>query len=245
MTRSGCARAVRNCPWTRARACGAGSDAATLPVAARTRAPPTPRPLVGSNATSWDVGRGDGSKCAHASRSSWPRGASRRPRAAPATSRRSTASTWALAVLRRSRARNGILLAPDIEPGLIRCLAVRGGRALGWPACRGGGSLGGRRQRAARAGAPVRGGRGRLVGAVAARGRGRGRDDPDGGIRRPGHGCRPDRYDAADGCPRRAAADRRARARVPERAPVRREDRRDWRALQQVEPPTGLRFAAG
>jgi hypothetical protein len=36
-----------------------------------------------------------------------------------------------------------------------------------------------------------------------------------------------------------------ARARVPERTPVRREDRRDWRALHQVEPPTGLRLATG
>jgi hypothetical protein len=30
------------------------------------------------------------------------------------------------------------------------------------------------------------------------------------------------------------------RVRVPERAPVRREDRRDWRALHQFEPPTGM-----
>jgi hypothetical protein len=36
-----------------------------------------------------------------------------------------------------------------------------------------------------------------------------------------------------------------ARARVPERAPVRREDRRDWRMLQQVEPASGLRLATG
>jgi hypothetical protein len=36
-----------------------------------------------------------------------------------------------------------------------------------------------------------------------------------------------------------------ARARVPERAPVRREDRRDWRLLRPVEPPSGLRLAAG
>ncbi len=36
-----------------------------------------------------------------------------------------------------------------------------------------------------------------------------------------------------------------ARARVPERAAVRREDRRDWRALHQVEPPAGLRLATG
>ena len=38
----------------------------------------------------------------------------------------------ALAALRRSRARSGLLLASDIDPGLVRCLAVRGGRALGW-----------------------------------------------------------------------------------------------------------------
>ena len=30
------------------------------------------------------------------------------------------------------------------------------------------------------------------------------------------------------------------RVRVPERAPVRREDRRDWRAMHQIEPPTGM-----
>ena len=152
----------------------------------------------------------------------------------------------ALAVLRRSRARNGILLAPDIEPGLdpLPRGARRAGARLAQPAPAGR-SLGGRRQRAARAGAPARGGRGRLVRAVAARRRGRGRDDPDGGVRWSGGRRRPDRHDAADGHPRRAAADRRGAGARARARPVRREDRRDWRVLQQVEPPSGLRLATG
>ena len=86
----------------------------------------------GSSATSRAAARAGASRCARGSRSSWPSGASRRRRAGSATSPRSTASTPRS---RRCGARGpaaGVLLASDIDPGLVRCLAVRGGRALGW-----------------------------------------------------------------------------------------------------------------
>jgi DNA polymerase-3 subunit epsilon len=152
----------------------------------------------------------------------------------------------ALAVLRRSRARNGILLAPDIEPGLIRCLAVRGGRALGWR------SLPRRGDPSAAAGS--------LLHELARR-------PEEDGAGSSGPWLPADEAEAATiltaAFGGRAASvvpigttpqmDTRvvlqriaeARARVPERAPVRREDRRDWRMLQQVEPASGLRLATG
>jgi excinuclease UvrABC nuclease subunit len=151
-----------------------------------------------------------------------------------------------LAVLRRSRARNGILLAPDIEPGLVRCLAVRGGRALGWRSL------------------PRRGDPSAAVGSLLHELVRRPENEEAGS---PGPWLPADEAEAATiltaAFGGRAAGvvpigttpqmDSRvvlqriavARARVPERAPVRREDRRDWRVLQQVERPSGLRLATG
>ena len=154
----------------------------------------------------------------------------------------------ALAVLRRSRSRNGILLASDIDPGLIRCLAVRGGRALGWRSL------------------PRRGDPSAAVGSVLHElARAPGDDEAE---QAPSGPWLP--ADEAEAAAILTAAfagrapgvvpiattpqmDARivlrriaeARTRVPERAAVRREDRRDWRSLHQVEPPTGLRLATG
>ncbi len=151
-----------------------------------------------------------------------------------------------LAALRRSRARTGLLLASDIDPGLVRCLAVHGGQALGWRSL------------------PRRGDPSAAVGSVLHE-LARPRLDATSGS--PGPWLPADEAESAailasafaGKAPgvvpiattpqmdarivlRRVAE---ARSRVPERAAVRREDRRDWRSLHQVEPPTGLRLATG
>jgi hypothetical protein len=151
-----------------------------------------------------------------------------------------------LAALRRSRARSGLLLAPDIDPGLVRCLAVSRGRALGWRSL------------------PRRGDPSAAVGGVLHE---LARPHDDAACGSPGPWLPADEAEAAAilaaafagkapgvvpiattpqldvrvGLQRVAEA----RSRVPERAAVRREDRRDWRSLHQVEPPTGLRLATG
>jgi DNA polymerase-3 subunit epsilon len=147
----------------------------------------------------------------------------------------------ALAALRRSRARSGFLLASDIDPGLVRCLAVRGGRALGWRSL------------------PRRGDPSSAIGSVLHE---LARPPADPGEGAAGPWLPADEAEAA--ALLAAAFSGRApgvvpiattpqmdvhvvlrriadgRGRVPERSPVRREDRRDWRALHQIEPPTGM-----
>jgi hypothetical protein len=148
-------------------------------------------------------------------------------------------------VLRRSRSRSGILLAPDIEPALIRCLAVRGGRALGWRSLprRGDPSaaVGSALHELARPSLTVARSPGPWLPADEA--------EAAGILTAAFAGRAPGvvpiattpQMDARVVLQRIAAA----RSRVPERAAVRREDRRDWRTLHQVEPPTGLRSATG
>jgi DNA polymerase-3 subunit epsilon len=151
-----------------------------------------------------------------------------------------------LAVLRRSRARSGVLLAADIDPGLLRCVAVRGGRVLGWRSLprRGDPSaaVGGVLQELARPLDPAE---------VASSGPWLPADEAEAaGILTAAFAGKAPGVVPVATTPqmdarivlRRVAE---ARARVPERPAVRREDRRDWRALHQVEPPTGLRSATG
>jgi DNA polymerase III subunit epsilon len=147
----------------------------------------------------------------------------------------------ALVSLRRSRARSGLLLASDMDPGFVRCLVVRNGRGLGWRSL------------------PRRGDPSAVVGS-ALHELGRALPDTAGEPRGPWLPA-----DEAEAAALIAAAfagraagvvpistppqiDLRlvlarvaqARTLVPERPPVAREDRRDWRALHQVEPATGL-----
>ncbi|MEO9174819.1 MAG: exonuclease domain-containing protein [Gaiellales bacterium] len=147
----------------------------------------------------------------------------------------------ALASLRRSRSRSGLLLASDMDPAFVRCLVVRDGRALGWRSL------------------PRRGDPSAVVGS-ALHELGRTLPVPDGAPRGPWLPA--DEAEAAvliaGAFAGRAAGvvpvatppqiDLRlvlarvaqARSLVPERPPVPRAERRDWRALHQVEPATGM-----
>jgi DNA polymerase-3 subunit epsilon len=147
----------------------------------------------------------------------------------------------ALVSLRRSRSRSGLLLASDIDPAFVRCLVVRRGRGLGWRTL------------------PRRGDPSAVVGSALA--------DLTRPIPVDGAGARGPWLpaDEAEAAVIIAAAfagrasgvvpvatpaqvDLRlvlarvvqARSQVPERAVVRREDRRDWRELHLVEPATGM-----
>jgi DNA polymerase III subunit epsilon len=147
----------------------------------------------------------------------------------------------ALAALRRSRSRSGLLLASDIDPAFVRCLVVRHGRGLGWRTL------------------PRRGDPAAVVGSAladltrpvpvddaAARGPWLPADEAEAAAiiaaafagRAPGvvPVATPPQIDLRLVLARVAQA----RTQVPERPPVRREDRRDWRELHQVEPATGM-----
>jgi DNA polymerase-3 subunit epsilon len=148
----------------------------------------------------------------------------------------------ALAALRRSRARDGLLLAPDLDPSLVRCLAVRRGRALGWrslprrgdPSAAVGGLLG-------ELSSPL---------SVVASGPWLPADEAEAAhILAAAFAGRAAGVVPIATTPQtdaRAVLQRIAegRARVPERVAVRREDLRDWRTLHQIEPPTGIAHVA-
>ena len=220
-------------------------DAAWRPVAGRRRQRTTPRPSGGSSGTWKGAARAGAPRCEPASQASWPRSASRRRRAGSAISRRSIASMPPSPCCAAPGRATACCSRRTSSPALVRCLAVRGGRALGWRSL------------------PRRGDPSAAIGSVLHE-LARPLDDKDGA---PGPWLPADEAEAAailtaafagrapgvvpiatsPQMDARVVLQRvaEARARVPERAAVRREDRRDWRSLHQVEPPTGLRLATG
>jgi DNA polymerase-3 subunit epsilon len=147
----------------------------------------------------------------------------------------------ALAGIRRARARSGLLLAADLDPAFVRCLAVRDGRALGWR------SLPRRADPSAIVGTALHEIGRPLPGAAdAPRGPWLPADEAEAAVilaaafagRAPG--VVPIATTNAMDTRIVLARVAEARSRVPERPLVRREDRRDWRTLLQIEPVTGM-----